>query len=501
MKRNSFSAAPIAVVLFSVAGPLAAQAFHKFVAVGDSLIAGEESGCLVERFQQRSWVRIAATQLGITDFQQPIISEKALSNPLTGQPCLGPVIVSGTISVDAVSQMGTNTNAALARPYDNLGIIGLPLIRDFVDLKTSVPGRSSVDDIAALIWRNFAGGPFEGKSAVDEANLLSPDLVAFWGGNNDVLGAVLTGVAIDEVTVTPVTAFEAKYSQVLTGLKASGRTLVTFTIPDVTSIAFTTTIPPVVVNPKTRQPVLVNGAPVPLLGSRPNGACASPPCPVPAGTLVTLYAASLLAQGIGIPAALGGRGLPLPDGSFDPVTLTLSPGVLLYPDEVALIRQRTDDLNAKIESVSSSNGAIVIDTNGIFKQIKANGYQVGGITLTADLLTGGILSYDGAHPSQIGYAIIADEFIKALNAAKGTTYERPNLSQALFTPNVPSPSSLVFPPEGFLEFSWEAWSNLLSSFSPSAGFEIVAPELLEPEDASRPVLPESARRNPTLVHR
>jgi hypothetical protein len=72
---------------------------------------------------------------------------------------------------------------------------------------------------------------------------------------------------------------------------------------------------------------------------------------------------------------------------------------------------------------------------------------------------------------------------------------------ALFTPNVPSPSSVVFPPEGFLEFSWEAWSDLLSSFSPSAGFEVVAPELLEPEDASRPVLPESARRKPTLVHR
>src|SRR5262249_16271370 len=245
------------------------------------------------------------------------------------------------------------------------------------------------------------GSPFQGKSAVDEANLLNPDLVAFWGGNNDVLAAVLSAVAINGVTLTPVAAFDAKYTEVLTGLKASGRTLVTFNIPDVTSIAFTTTIPPVVVNPVTRQPVLVGGQPVPLLGSRPNGACTTPPCPVPSGTLFTRGDSSHLEQVIRIPKALGGKGLALPDGSFDLNTLTLNPGVLLYPDEVAHIRQRTDDLNAKIASVSSSNGAILIDANAFLKQIKADGYHVGGITLTADFLTGGILSADGAHPSQI----------------------------------------------------------------------------------------------------
>lgn len=504
MKTDTLRATSIALVLASLAaGPLTAQTtFHKFVAVGDSLVSGEESNCLVERFQKRSWVRIVATQLGISDFQQPIISEKALSNPLTGQPCLGAVFASGTITVGAVSQMGSNTNASLARPYDNLGIgPGLPLIKDFVDLKTAVPGRSSLDNIAALILRNFAGGPFQGKSAVDQANLLNPDLVALWAGNNDVLGSLLSAVAIEGVTLTPVAAFEAKYTEVLTGLKANGRTLVTFTIPDVTSIPFSTTIPPVVVNPATRQPVLVGGQPVPLLGSRPNGACTSAPCPVPAGTLVTLGASSLLGQGIGIPAALGGKGLPLPDGSFDPATLTLSPGVLLYPDEVALIRQRTTDFNAKIVSISDSNGAIVININGLLSQIKANGYVIGGITLTADFLTGGIFSADGVHPSQIGYAIIADEFIKALNAAKGSNYEEPNLSEALFAPNVPTPSSIIVPPGGLYGFSREVWMDVLAAFSPE-GIEVVLPEIASPpEEGIGTVLPESARRQPRLIHR
>jgi hypothetical protein len=352
------------------------------------------------------------------------------------------------------------------------------------------------------VLRNFAGGPFEGKSAVDEVNLLNPDLVALWAGNNDVLGALLAAVALDGVTLTPVAAFEAKYSEVLTGLKASNRTLVTFTIPDVSSIPFSTTIPPIVVNPATRQPVLVGGQPVPLLGSRPNGTCTSAPCPVPAGTLVTLSASSLLAQGIGIPTALGGSGLPLPDGSFDPATLTLTSGVLLYPDEVALIRQRTIDLNAKIMSISGSNGAILIDIYAIFNKIKANGYQVGGITLTTDFLTGGIFSADGAHPGQIGYAIIADEFIKALNAAKGSNYEEPNLSEALFAPNVPTPSSTIAPAGGPYGFSREAWLDVLAAFSTEEGIDVVLPEIASPqEEGIGTVLPESARRQPRLIHR
>lgn len=489
MKRRRLGAIAIAVAFALAAGPLMAQTtFRKFVAVGDSLVAGEESNCLVERFQTRSWVKLVATQLGITDFQQPLIAEKALSNPLTGQPCLGAVLAGGTITVGAVSQMGTNTNAALGRPYDNLGIgPGSPRIKDFVDLKTTVLGRSSLDNIAALVLRNFAGGPFQGKSAVDEVNMLNPDLVALWAGNNDVLGAATSAVAVEGVTLTPVAAFEAKYAEVLTGLKASGRTIVTFTIPDVSSIAFTTTIPPVVVNPATRQPVVINGQTVPLLGPRPNGACTSAPCPVPAGTLVTLGASSLLAQGIGVPTALGGAGVALPDGSFNAATSTLTPGVLLYPDEVALIRQRTTDLNAKITSLSASNGAIVIDANSLFNQIKANGYQIGGITLTTTFLTGGIFSADGVHPSQIGHAIIADEFIKALNAATGSNYEEPDFSEALFTPNVPALSAIVASEGGAYGFSREIWKSLLATFPPEEGIEVV--------------LPEIAKRQPRVIHR
>jgi len=469
MKTDSLRAMSIALVLASLAaGPLTGQTtFHKFVAVGDSLPAGEEANCTVERFQVQSAAFIIAGQLGITDFEQPLIAEAAPSDPLTGYPCLGAVLSNGSISVGIVSQEGATKNPGLARPYDNLGFNGSPRMKDFVDLKVSVPGRSDADNYAARVLRNVAGSPFSGTSAVEQAVSLHPDLLLYWVGNNDVLGAVSSGVAVDGVTLTPVADFEAKYVEGLTILKSTGATIVTFTLPDVASIPLYTTLPRFVLNPTTRQPVIVNGQPIPLLGSRafpPD--CPVAPCPLPPGTLIhTLLAPLLEAQGIGIPAALGGRAVTgsgdlttaLPDGSFTPPAGPLVGGVLLYADEVAAIRNRTNEINTRIRAISSQNGTVLYDLNAAFSQIAQEGYEIGGIRLTTAFLQGGLFSADGAHPTQIGYAILADGIIQQINAARGSDIPRPDISKALFTPNKsPFAAAAVVP-----GFEPESWMSLL----------------------------------------
>jgi lysophospholipase L1-like esterase len=477
MKRMLFRAAAGAGVLSALfASPLFPQTtFHKYVALGDSLTAGVEGTCLVERHQQRSYPKLVADQLGIGDFQQPLLSERALTSPLTAPACLGTVVAGGTITIGAVSQIGSPRNAALARPYDNLGIPGANAA-DLVDLKVANPSGNTANVSAAVVLRNFPGGPFQNQSAVDEANLLSPDLVTVWAGPGDILGAELSAVAIEGVTLTPVAVFEAKYTQLVAAIQGTGRTIVALNIPEETNTPFTQTIPRVVVNPTTRQPVLVNGNPVPLLGPRTTETCSTPPCPLPAGTLVTLGASALLAQGIGIPAALGGMGVPLPDGSFTPPA-TLNQGVLLYPDEVALMRQRTADLNAKIASIATANGATVMDVHALYEEIFAHGYEIGGgIVVTNAFLTGGVFSADGFHPSNIGYAIVAKEILQHLNSVQGTDFELPNMAEALFTPDVPviTTTGVVDPAAGPFGFSLRMWKDLVRTTS-SGEFETVFP--------------------------
>ena len=88
-------------------------------------------------------------------------------------------------------------------------------------------------------------------------------------------------------------------------------------------------------------------------------------------------------------------------------------------------------------SPATANNAILIDIHAIFEDIKAHGYEVGGITFTNALLQGGLFSADGFHPSNIAHAIIADEIIKAINRVNGANIPEVNFTAAFFTPNVP----------------------------------------------------------------
>ncbi|MEO8431401.1 MAG: SGNH/GDSL hydrolase family protein [Acidobacteriota bacterium] len=456
----------------AAAPPLSAQTtFHKYVALGDSLTAGVQGACLVGRNQQTAYPKLVANSLGITDFELPLVGESAtVTSPASA--CLGARISGTSIVPGPVSQPGAPLNATLARPYDDLGI-PFARVRDLVDLKTSNPTGGGVQSAAALVLRNFPGSPYNGLSAVDEANLLSPDLVSLWIGNNDVLGAATSGVAIEGVTVTPKAAFDAKYAEVVDGIRHSGRTLIFLNIPDVTAIPFATTIP-------IQRTVGANT--IRFLGPRTTATCATAPCPLPDGSLLTLQAQALLGQGIGIPIAAGGTGQPLPDGGFDPGTSTVTPGVILYPDEVALLQARTNDYNATIASTAAANGGILIDVHGILDDIKANGFSVAGINLNSGLLIGGLFSADGVHPSNIAQAIIADEIILTLNRVAGTDYPEPDFSAAFFTPNVPPGAATLR--------ANELWPALLENLPDGLSFALPV------EERAAPVLPARPRRAP-----
>src|SRR5450830_1211296 len=127
--------------------------------------------------------------MGITDFEMPLRGEvppPADGVSFTGIPCLGITFSGGKVGIGVVSQEGADLNAALDRPYDNLGVNGFFNTKDMVDLKVSHPGPGrDKDNAAARVLRNFAGSPFEGMSAIDEANVLNPDIVTLWIGNND----------------------------------------------------------------------------------------------------------------------------------------------------------------------------------------------------------------------------------------------------------------------------------------------------------------------------
>jgi lysophospholipase L1-like esterase len=471
MKKKTSRSIGLAAGLFALAAVPASAQFDQYVALGDSLSAGVEGNCLVERNQEASFPAVIAQQLHMTDFQQPLVQELALTSPLVGPPCLGAVLAGNTITVGPISQMGPPLNSLLARPYDNLGIPGAK-VADLVDLTQGNPnGSTTAERFAALVLRNVPGSPFDGLNAVTEANMLSPDLITLWIGSNDVLNAALSGVAIVGVTITPEIVFGEKYAEVLENI-AHGQTIVAGNVPDVTSVPFTTTVPPRLTIPGGTTPVLGPGnATYPCVPVPPDHGC-----PVPDGTLVTLPASSLLAAGIGVPVALGGTGQPLPDGRFIPgPPPVVEAGVLLYPDELAVIEEFIDAYNDIIATEIASVGGVVVNVHEIFNEINAHGYHIGGINLSSAFLSGGIFSADGFHPSSIGYTIVADEFIRVMNAELGLAIPQPSFNHVLFTPNVPQTGSFVRG-GGEWGYSISMWRDLLERTGSARGFSFTLPE-------------------------
>jgi lysophospholipase L1-like esterase len=94
--------------------------------------------------------------------------------------------------------------------------------------------------------------------------------------------------------------------------------------------------------------------------------------------------------------------------------------------EASLARQGIQQLNTIIAVQTALHGAVPVDLFSLFDSIYKNGYPVENVTLTADFL-GGLFSLDGLHPSNTGYAIMANEFIKGINGALGTKYRLANV--------------------------------------------------------------------------
>ncbi|MRI01951.1 G-D-S-L family lipolytic protein [Kriegella sp. EG-1] len=125
-------------------------------------------------------------------------------------------------------------------------------------------------------------------------------------------------------------------------------------------------------------------------------------------------------------AALMDQGLPINlAGQFSAngVTLPLGDKWVLTPEEQAVLNTATDEFNVTIKSAADGAGLAFVDANSLMKQIANGGIADGDFILTSDLVTGGAFSLDGVHPTAKGYAILANQFLKAIDATYGSNFE------------------------------------------------------------------------------
>lgn len=410
--------------------------FTKFVVVGNSLTAGFQSGGLAQKFQLNSYGAIIARQLGMdsagtmgSTFEQPLFADPGTPGTLTLR-----VTASGPSPIGVTGAVSNPLNLALARPYDNVAVPG-SFVYDFMNATGSSNATSwsqtrfgSQNALFDPILRGL-GTQFSQIKALD------PTFVIWWEGHNDILGYATSGAGIrgsfQAAGVAGYTGIDASdplhtafggfnfqdgYKAGLDSLFATGAEIITGNIPYVTDIPYFTTIFPSSSVPDT------NGHPWYLITNPTTGAKTRlyyQESTTPDSIMYLLLPVSSLFGSTS--AAIGDLNAATPYGlhPLDPIqgkyTLTIA--------EVASIRAIVDSYNASIDAAAAAHDIPVLDVNAIFTDVKAvsgsagAGYPLGsGIRVKADFISGGLFSLDGVHPSALGYAFIANEYIKAINA-------------------------------------------------------------------------------------
>ena len=88
--------------------------------------------------------------------------------------------------------------------------------------------------------------------------------------------------------------------------------------------------------------------------------------------------------------------------------------------EVDLVQKRTTALNAIIATVAQQKSLALFDANTFFNGIARSGLVVNGVNNTASFVSGNLFSLDGVHPTPRGYAVVANEMIRTINAKYGS---------------------------------------------------------------------------------
>lgn len=398
MKKIFASITAVLLLLVAVPGFAARGTadFTRFVALGDSYGAGVESGSLNQNHQPFSWPAIIARQAGVKDFQQPLVSFPGIGAELQ--------LVNLSPTLAPAAGQGQPINLSLPRAYSNLSIPGAN-VTDLTTLTGAEAPTSTAKSFAQFILRGKG-------TAVDQALSQNPTFIAIWIGGNDLLGAVLSGTP---KALTPVDTFKASYNAMLDRLTAGAPAagMVVGNLPTVAAVPVLNTIPPVLVRPDNRQPVLdPSGNPIFLVSDLGNGTVGQ----LPPGSKVLLTALSKIQTGVGIPATL--KNVP-PFNLLPNVGTPLADSDTLTPSEISEITTRAAAFNDVINAAATARNIPVADINGLFQRVD-KGITVGPFAFNSSYITGGIFSLDGFHMTDIGYTLFANEYIKTINSAYGT---------------------------------------------------------------------------------
>jgi len=373
--------------------------FSKYIAVGNSLTAGFADGGLYLNGQKVAYPNLIAAQMkafGGGDFTSPFFTEAQANG--SGYIRLSGFNPDGTpITAQVTDKLAYRAQGLLTKYTEEIQNLGIPGMR--LDLGAAAPTFSSANMYFERLLADNQVGATTYLNFVQNRN---HTFFSFWLGNNDVLGWAMNGGVTElgqasaTTTLTSTTNFTGAYNAFIGALTAQGQKGVVATIPDVTAVPFFNTVTVAAINeglaanPQLQQLGLTklyiqSGTGVARLATNED-------------LIVLNFNRALL--------GVNGYGV----SPLNP----MENKYVLDKDETVTAKQRVIDFNNIIKTVAETKDLALVDTYTILNGIKTPA-NYDGILVSSAFITGNAFSLDGIHLTPIGNAVIANEFIKAIN--------------------------------------------------------------------------------------
>lgn len=400
--------------------------FGRYIAVGNSLTAGYADGGLFREGQLNSYPSIIAKQMeavGGGTFAQPLFTEEQSDGSghliLTGFTPEGTPItkVEGTKNaVKGVVAIPGFGNVTLYTKYsgdiNNYGVPGI---------KLQQIAFAPYGNLNGFFERLLPGNPPTNTTTYLDFVTAKPfTFFTNWLGNNDALGYATTGGAGD--VLTDKSQFSQLYNLAIGKLTANGQKGAVATIPDVTAVPYfnTVTVGAILAAVQKANPTVA----ALYINARSSNSPSVGTYAARAATASDKIILTFDTKKIGQPVATPFGNLPYGLTPFSPIETQY---VLDY-NEITLAREYVLSYNTTIKAAAAAKGLAVFDAYTFLNSLKDKGLVIDGVNVNSSYISGGIFSLDGVHLAPRGYAIVANEFIKAINAQYKSTIPTVNTS-------------------------------------------------------------------------
>ncbi len=402
-----------------------------YVAIGSSMSAGYADNALYHDGQLYSYPNMIAQQLRLVgggEFKQPIVSPSSvgIGASLNARMQLAPVTdCAGTTSLAPAFSAASGdlsilaTSVAATGPFNNMSVPGLKATT------TVYPGYGDYTQGAGNFnpfFTRMTANP-QANSILGDAVAQNPTFFSLFIGSDDVMGYAISGAAADALTPIAGPAgfgFDASIDMIVNTLTANNAKGVVAGIPDVKNIPYFNTIPynGLLLDAANAAALSAAYSPLGITFQAGQNAFIIEDGNAPAGLRQIAKGEMILLSVPQDSLKCGGWGSmkPIPDQ------------YVLTSDELSEVNESVGNYNTKLKTVATDKNLAFVDVNAFMLKCKS-GIVYNGVGLNAQFVTGGIFSLDGIHLTPRGNALLANEFIKAINSKYGATIPQLNATQ------------------------------------------------------------------------